>query len=130
MRHQVVALLALLGVALTPAHAEKDRHHHGHRHHHDHARGGEAAGSGDPMFPPPECRAYVAYDRDMVLPGYILPTSAGPRTCIPFTSVRARKPAGYRGDFYVDDFTDEKLRKRWSIASTTSIAASASTTRW
>jgi hypothetical protein len=83
-----------------------------------HAHGGSAPDSAvatgnDPMFPPPECHAPVAYDRDMVLPGYILPASAGPRTCIPFTSTRAHPPEGYRGDFYVDNFTDQKLRERW-----------------
>ncbi len=63
--------------------------------------------------PPPECKAYVGYDRDMIMPGYLLPTSAGPKTCIPFSSVAAHPPAGYRGDFYVDEFTDAKLRARW-----------------
>lgn len=65
------------------------------------------------MFPPPDCTAYVGYDRDMKLPGYILPTKAGPRTCIPFTSVAAHKPGKYKGDFYVAEFSDDKLRKRW-----------------
>src|SRR3546814_1586382 len=50
----------------------------------------------------------------MKLPGYILPTSAGPRTCIPFTSSLHRPPEGYRGDYYVTEFTDEKLRARWT----------------
>jgi hypothetical protein len=63
--------------------------------------------------PPFECVARVGYDRDMILPGYILPTSAGPRTCIPFTSAAAHPPKGYKGDFYVDEFTDQKLRERW-----------------
>jgi pimeloyl-ACP methyl ester carboxylesterase len=66
-----------------------------------------------PPVPPAECEAMVHYDREMVLPGYILPTSAGPRTCIPFTSSLHRPPAGYEGDYYVDEFTDEKLRDRW-----------------
>jgi hypothetical protein len=63
--------------------------------------------------PPFECQAYVAYDRDMILPGYILPTSANPRTCIPFTSARFHPPAGYQGDYYVNEFTDAKLREQW-----------------
>jgi len=62
---------------------------------------------------PPDCHARVGYDRDMVLPGYILPTSAGPRTCIPFTTALVKRPADYKGDFYVDEFTDAKLRQRW-----------------
>ncbi|MGH8328075.1 MAG: hypothetical protein ACRET2_15075, partial [Steroidobacteraceae bacterium] len=63
--------------------------------------------------PPLECQAYVAFVLDQKLPGYILPTRAGAKTCIPFTSVAERPPRGYRGDFYVDEFTDALLRKRW-----------------
>jgi pimeloyl-ACP methyl ester carboxylesterase len=63
-----------------------------------------------PVF---ECTAKVGYDRDLVMPGYLLPTSAGPKTCIPFTSVKAEPPAGYKGDYYVEEFTDAKLRARW-----------------
>jgi pimeloyl-ACP methyl ester carboxylesterase len=63
--------------------------------------------------PPPECVAPVGYDRDRPVPGYILPTAAGPRTCVPFTTTRETPPEGYRGDFYVDEFTDQKLRHRW-----------------
>jgi hypothetical protein len=59
-----------------------------------------------PVVPPFECKAYVGYDRDMELPGYILPTKAGPRTCIPFTSVLFERPKDYQGDFYVAEFTD------------------------
>ena len=64
--------------------------------------------------PPPDCQAHVAYDRDLTLPGYLLPTAAGPKTCIPFTSVSAHPPAGYRGDYYVAEFTDAKLREQWA----------------
>jgi hypothetical protein len=63
--------------------------------------------------PPPDCQAHVAYDRDLTLPGYLLPTEAGPATCIPFTTVLAQPPAGDQGDFYVEEFTDAKLRERW-----------------
>jgi pimeloyl-ACP methyl ester carboxylesterase len=110
-RFASIAMTALGLVFATSAHAEHD----GGRHspHDSHSRDLQVAADGDPMFPPPECHAYVAYDRDMVLPGYILPTSAGPRTCIPFTSTRARKPVNDRADFYVDNFTDQKLRERW-----------------
>jgi pimeloyl-ACP methyl ester carboxylesterase len=63
--------------------------------------------------PAPDCQARVGYDRDAVLPGYLLPTSAGAWTCIPFTTARFKPPAGYKGDFYVDEFTDAKLRAQW-----------------
>ena len=63
--------------------------------------------------PPAECEARVGYDRDLVMSGYLLPTSAGPATCIPFSNAAVLPPEGYRGDFYVDEFTDAKLRARW-----------------
>jgi hypothetical protein len=64
-------------------------------------------------IPPFECEARVHYDRETTLPGYLLPTSAGPETCVPFTSAAERPPAGYQGDYYVAEFTDAKLRQRW-----------------
>jgi hypothetical protein len=63
--------------------------------------------------PPFECHATVGFDLNLTLHGYILPTKVGSRTCIPFTSVAAHPPKGYHGDFYVDEFTDGKLRQRW-----------------
>lgn len=63
---------------------------------------------------PPDCVAHVGYDRDQNLPGYLLPTAAGPRTCIPFTTVAALPPRSYRGDFFVDEFSDAALRRRWA----------------
>jgi hypothetical protein len=94
-RHALWTMLGLL--ALAPAHP---------------ALAGDFHPTRAPA-PPSECEAKVAYDRDMVLPGYILPTSAGPRTCVPFSSARAHPPEGYKGDYYVDEFTDAKLRKAW-----------------
>lgn len=67
----------------------------------------------DERFPASECEAPVAYDRDMTLPGYLVAGKSGAKVCVPFTTVGARPPAGYVGDFYVDEFSDEKLRARW-----------------
>lgn len=69
-----------------------------------------------PAIPEPaaECEARVGYDRDREMTGYILPTAAGPRTCIPFSTVKAKPPANYVGDFYVDEFSDERLRAKWA----------------
>lgn len=67
-----------------------------------------------PDIPVPECRAHAGDDRDRLLPGYLLPTARGVKECIPFTSTAVRPPKGYAGkDFYVDEFTDQKLRERW-----------------
>jgi pimeloyl-ACP methyl ester carboxylesterase len=73
-----------------------------------------AAVSSKPSTPPPDCEARVGYDRDRMMLGYLLPTSAGEKTCIPFSTVAVYPPPGYQGDFYVDEFSDEKLRQRWA----------------
>ena len=77
-----------------------------------------AAAAGTPNVaaarPAPECQAHTGFDRDLTLPGYVLPTGLGPATCIPFTVTAQRPPAKYKGDFYVDEFTDQKLRQRWA----------------
>jgi pimeloyl-ACP methyl ester carboxylesterase len=99
-------LMIMAAFAFAPQAALADNDH---KKHHEH----EKDNSGSALIPPTECEAHVAYDRDMTLPGYILPTSSGAKTCIPFTTVAAHPPKGYHGDFYVDEFTDEKLRKRW-----------------
>ena len=67
-----------------------------------------------PPAPPAECEAPVGYDRDRVLAGYVVSTSSGARTCVPFTSVAATPPAGYRGDFYVEEFSDARMREQWA----------------
>jgi pimeloyl-ACP methyl ester carboxylesterase len=74
----------------------------------------EPRSSSRPPAPSPECEAYVAYDRDRTMPGYLLPTSAGAKTCIPFSTVAAQPPKDYRGDFYVAEFSDAKLREKWA----------------
>lgn len=64
--------------------------------------------------PAPDCEARVGYDRDRMMPGFLLPTAAGEKTCIPFSTVGQYPPPGYRGDFYVDEFSDVRLRQRWA----------------
>lgn len=73
-----------------------------------------ALASGAALAQPAECEARVGYDRDRVMSGYILPTAAGPRTCIPFSTVAAYPPPGYKGDFYVDEFSDARMRAQWA----------------
>ncbi len=63
---------------------------------------------------PPDCQARVGYDRDMVLSGYLIAKDGKPAVCVPFTSTAFKPPAGYSGDYYVDEFSDEKLRERWA----------------
>jgi pimeloyl-ACP methyl ester carboxylesterase len=72
--------------------------------------GDAAAASG---IPPAECQTHVGYDRDLDLPGYLISTKQGARVCVPFTATAVRPPPGYSGDFYVDEFTDAKVKERW-----------------
>lgn len=65
------------------------------------------------QVPPTDCTVHVGYDRDADLSGYLLPTGSGPSTCIPITTTAAKAPAGYKGDYYVDEFSDAKLLERW-----------------
>ena len=67
----------------------------------------------EPRFPAPDCAAYVAYDRDMTLPGYHVRGLDGVEDCVPYTTVGARPPAGYVGDFYVAEFAEARLREDW-----------------
>jgi pimeloyl-ACP methyl ester carboxylesterase len=65
--------------------------------------------------PPTDCSARVGADRNAELPGYRLPRAAGSTVCVPLLLTANRPPADYAGrDFHVDEFTDAKLRARWS----------------
>jgi len=109
MKHQLTG--ALLGAVLLIGlpHAAVAGEKHGR----DHEAKAAAFHSTRAPVPPFECEARVGYDRDLTLPGYILPTAAGKRTCVPFTSARFKPPKDYKGDYYVAEFTDAKLRERW-----------------
>jgi hypothetical protein len=76
-----------------------------------------SAPSGQPTVravPPTDCTSWVGTDRNRDLPGYLLPRADGGTQCVPLLLTAARPPAGYRGDFYVDEFTDAKLKARWA----------------
>ena len=64
--------------------------------------------------PPTDCKAWVGTDRNTELPGYLLPRASGGVQCVPLLQTANQQPAGYRGDYYVDEFTDEKLKARWA----------------
>ena len=65
-------------------------------------------------MPPTDCKAWVGVDRNVELPGYLLPQASGGMQCVPMLVTANKPPAGYRGDFYVDEFTDAKLKERWA----------------
>ncbi|WP_422823466.1 alpha/beta fold hydrolase [Variovorax rhizosphaerae] len=65
--------------------------------------------------PPTDCKAWVGTDRDAEIPGYQLPQSSGGIVCVPFLQTANKPPSNYTGnDYYVDEFTDAKLKSRWA----------------
>ena len=64
--------------------------------------------------PPTDCHAHVGADRNTLLPGYLLPATHGNTVCVPLLLSAHRPPRHYAGrDFYVDEFTDARLKARW-----------------
>jgi hypothetical protein len=61
-----------------------------------------------------DCKAWVGTDRNVELPGYLLPQADGRTECVPLLLTANKPPAGYAGDYYVDEFTDAKLKARWA----------------
>ena len=60
--------------------------------------------------PEPECRARVNFDRNADMPGY--GDDAG--ICQPFMPTNQLVPADFAGEnFYVEEFTDARIRERW-----------------
>ncbi|MDR6858802.1 hypothetical protein [Variovorax guangxiensis] len=64
--------------------------------------------------PPTDCHARVGTDRNAELPGYLLPGANGATVCVPLLLTARRPPPDYKGrDFYVDEYTDARLKARW-----------------
>lgn len=66
------------------------------------------------ITPPTDCKAWVGSDRNTELPGYLLPAPGSTTQCVPLLLTASKSPPGYSGDFYVDEFTDAKLKERWA----------------
>jgi len=61
----------------------------------------------------PECIAHVGYEKNADLPGFSYQDPTG-LVCIPFTQTIQQPPEGYQGeDFYVEEFTDAKIKEKW-----------------
>ena len=72
------------------------------------------SGSVARVAPPTDCKAWVGTDRNTELPGYLLPQPGGATQCVPLLVTASKPPPGYSGDFYVDEYTDAKLKERWA----------------
>ncbi|WFS69440.1 hypothetical protein CFBP4996_26060 (plasmid) [Agrobacterium leguminum] len=62
--------------------------------------------------PKPDCRVRVNFDVNRELPGYLTEVSGG-LFSYPFMPTPSLIPKGYKGDFYVEEFTDDKIRSQW-----------------
>ncbi|AVT02878.1 hypothetical protein C8242_09495 [Paracidovorax avenae] len=65
------------------------------------------------ITPPTDCKAWVGADRNAELPGYRITQANGRASCVPLLLTAHKPPPDYRGDYAVDEFTDEKLKARW-----------------
>ena len=75
--------------------------------------------------PPTDCKAWVGVDRNAELPGYLLPQPDGRTACVPLLQTANKPPADYAGgDYYVDEFSDAKLKSRWAACKTDAACAS------
>jgi len=71
----------------------------------------------------PDCHGHVGYDINMDLPGFSYQNSKG-KICIPFAQTTQQPPESYQGkDYYVEEFTDAKIKKKWQEFSQDPIAA-------
>ncbi|TPG44927.1 hypothetical protein EAH89_26525 [Roseomonas nepalensis] len=61
----------------------------------------------------PDCRTRVNFDRNAELPGYRV-EEGGRHVCIPFMPTAQLVPPAFTGDFYVQEFTDARIRARWA----------------
>jgi hypothetical protein len=57
----------------------------------------------------PDSSAYVGYDWNCFLPAY----KDANGVSVPFKPAGIRPPVGYQGDFYVNEFTDAKIKHAW-----------------
>jgi hypothetical protein len=57
----------------------------------------------------PDSSAYVGFDWNAYLPAF----KNADGVSIPFKPTSIRPPIGYQGDFYVDEFTDAKIKQCW-----------------
>jgi pimeloyl-ACP methyl ester carboxylesterase len=65
-----------------------------------------------PGMPPVECVTHVNYDANGELPGYLVQDPLG-KVCVPFSYRAHFAPFGYHGDYFVEEFTDAKIKAKY-----------------
>lgn len=93
MKTNIRTLFCCMGATLLPSHS--------------------LAADVSPTAPEVECHAEIPrVSKDEAWPGYLV-TENGAETCIPFTPTGLLPPEGNQGDFYIEEFTDQKVRDAW-----------------
>jgi hypothetical protein len=72
---------------------------------------GPFVGAGAPQ---PDAMAFVGWDQNKLFPAYRVVEATDAAVDIPFTPTVRFPPASYAGpDYYVDQFTDAKIKEAW-----------------
>jgi fermentation-respiration switch protein FrsA (DUF1100 family) len=66
-----------------------------------------------PGSPAVECVVHVNNDANPQLPGYLVTDRTG-KVCVPFSYRTQFPPPGYRGDYFVDEFTDARIKAKYA----------------
>ena len=65
-----------------------------------------------PGVPPVECVVHVNNDANPRLPGYYVQDPKG-QVCVPFSYRTQFPPPGYQGNYFVDEFTDARIKAKY-----------------
>jgi len=66
----------------------------------------------------PDGLVTVGWDQNKLFPAYRVPSADGTSELVPFTPLAQFPPHGANGDWYVDNFTDASIKRRWAEAKT------------
>ncbi|MEQ8445203.1 MAG: hypothetical protein RIB57_04885 [Pelagibacterium sp.] len=61
----------------------------------------------------PDGMVDLGWDQNKPFPAYRVTNPDGSSELVPFTPLAQTPPEGYLGDFYVDEFTDAAIKRRW-----------------
>lgn len=61
----------------------------------------------------PDGMVKLGWDQNKRFPAYLVRKPDGDEELVPFTPLAQTPPADYEGDFYVDEFTDAAIKRRW-----------------
>ncbi|RBP10571.1 hypothetical protein DFR50_11857 [Roseiarcus fermentans] len=66
-----------------------------------------------PDAPEPDGFVEIGWDQNARFPAFLAPAEGGGEALVPFTPMAQFPPDGYRGDFFVEAFSDAAIKARW-----------------